>query len=341
MLFPFDLKKIRKPIPNLEAINLLEYLLISSVSSLLLIRAYLAVFGYPVIGSGNFHIAHMLWGGFFMLGAIILLLSFLDSTNKIWAAVLGGIGFGTFIDELGKFITSDNNYFYQPTIALIYVIFILLYLLIKWISSKTTYPDKVYAANAVEMLKEIVTQDFDQNEKALSTEYLNHLDQRNPVIKSITKIISETGIQRSAFSLHLYLKNTTFKWYLKIVQIKIISKLLIVAFVLNNLVSFIYIDVPFLNSRNGTFSIINYGHLFSVLTATIFLVGGIYYFKKSTLKSYIYLENATLVSIFLTQFFLFLNNQLFALLNLAVYLVIYTTLKYSIDAEKALLSTKN
>ena len=149
MNFLLPLNKIRKPIPNLGAINLLEYLLISAVSSLLIIRAYLAIFGYPKIGTGDFHIAHMLWGGFFMLGAIILLLSFLDSSSKVWAAVLGGIGFGTFIDELGKFVTSDNNYFYQPAIAMIYVIFILLYLVIKWLSLKTTYPDKVYAANAV------------------------------------------------------------------------------------------------------------------------------------------------------------------------------------------------
>ena len=41
---------------------------------------------------------------------------------------IAGAGFGTFIDELGKFITRDHDYFFRPTAGLLYVIFVLLFL---------------------------------------------------------------------------------------------------------------------------------------------------------------------------------------------------------------------
>ena len=65
----------------------------------------------------------MLWGGLFMLLAMLLLFTMLGRASQRFAAILGGVGFGTFIDELGKFITSDNDYHYQPTIGLIYIVF--------------------------------------------------------------------------------------------------------------------------------------------------------------------------------------------------------------------------
>ena len=102
----------------------LESFLVSAVVSILGIRFYLEATGYPQIGGHGLHIAHMLWGGLFMVVAIVVLLAFVGKRIQQFGAVVGGIGFGMFIDELGKFITSDNNYFYEPTFALIYVIFI-------------------------------------------------------------------------------------------------------------------------------------------------------------------------------------------------------------------------
>ena len=63
-----------------------------------------------------------------MLVALILLLTYLDRTVQHVAAIIAGLGFGTFVDEIGKFLTADNDYFFRPAVALIYVIFVGLFL---------------------------------------------------------------------------------------------------------------------------------------------------------------------------------------------------------------------
>ncbi len=109
---------------SIRARDLLEIFFVSAVFSLLLVRFFLFVTGYPQLGGDGLHIAHMLWGGLLMLISITLLLAFLGRRVQQLAAVLGGLGFGVFIDEIGKFITSDNNYFFRPTIGILYAIFV-------------------------------------------------------------------------------------------------------------------------------------------------------------------------------------------------------------------------
>jgi hypothetical protein len=86
-------------IRNLEAERLWENFLVSAVTSIFIIRFFLFLTGYPQLGGAGLHIAHMLWGGLFMLIAIIILLSFLTRAAMTTASILGGAGFGIFIDE--------------------------------------------------------------------------------------------------------------------------------------------------------------------------------------------------------------------------------------------------
>src|SRR5207245_8137076 len=111
--------------------DLLDTFLVSAVATLLIIRVFLEATGYPQLGGNGLHIAHVLWGGLGMLVAIVLLLLFLSSSTRLVAALVGGAGFGAFIDELGKFVTSDNDYFFKPTAALVYVTFVLLFLAVR------------------------------------------------------------------------------------------------------------------------------------------------------------------------------------------------------------------
>ena len=78
-------------------------------------------------------------------------------------AVIGGVGFGFFIDELGKFITEDNNYFYRPAAALIYLIFIGLFLLARAVQRRRPLGPRDELANAVDLLGDAATRDLDED----------------------------------------------------------------------------------------------------------------------------------------------------------------------------------
>jgi len=89
-------------------------------------RGYLQLTGFPQIGGETLHVAHVLWGGLFMAVAMVLVLSYAGPVIRPPAAFLGGIGFGLFIDEVGKFLTQDNDYFFQPAPMIMYVTLVVL-----------------------------------------------------------------------------------------------------------------------------------------------------------------------------------------------------------------------
>ena len=128
-----------------------QLLTITGITTVLLVRGFLALTNYPQIGGNGLHIAHVLWGGLFMLAALVVALLFVGRGARIWTSILGGIGLGLFVDEIGKFVTSTNDYFYRPAASIIYVTFALLVLMTSLINRDklTDRPERIVNASLI------------------------------------------------------------------------------------------------------------------------------------------------------------------------------------------------
>lgn len=132
-----------------QAGALVEAFVVIGILTILVTRAYLHATGYPQIGGATLHIAHALWGGLAMVIALVVVFSFLGALPRMVAVVAGGIGFGLFLDEVGKFVTKTNDYFFQPSVAIMYVVVVALLLVNRWIHDARTQTTAEDLANAV------------------------------------------------------------------------------------------------------------------------------------------------------------------------------------------------
>ncbi len=104
--------------------------LFAAAATVLITRTYLKLTGYPQVGGhSELHVAHVLWGGLLLGAAMSIMMVSVGSIAKFWASLIGGIGFGLFIDEIGKFLTKDVNYFFKPAAAIIYGILVTAYVI--------------------------------------------------------------------------------------------------------------------------------------------------------------------------------------------------------------------
>jgi hypothetical protein len=178
---------------NVDASEYFENFMIAAIAAILTIRVFLYLTGYPTVGGDSLHIAHMLWGGVMMLAALLLLLGFLGGPVKGAAAVLGGAGWGTFIDEIGKFLTHDNDYFFQPAFALMYVLFVLLYVV--WDAlHRRTLTRQESLANALELMLEAVRKDMDADERQRALDLLAACDPTDPVARSLSEALGRVEL---------------------------------------------------------------------------------------------------------------------------------------------------
>jgi hypothetical protein len=159
-------QQVRKAIQREQAENYLLITLLSFAMTVSLTRLFLELTGYPQIGGGELHIAHVLWGGLFLFIAALLPIIYANRWVYPAGALLAGIGVGLFIDEVGKFITRTNDYFYPAAAPIIYTVFLLTVLVYLRLRRPARKDPRAELYQVFEDLEELLDQDLSKEERA-------------------------------------------------------------------------------------------------------------------------------------------------------------------------------
>ncbi|MBX3086216.1 MAG: hypothetical protein KF716_31560 [Anaerolineae bacterium] len=136
-------------------------MLVAFGSTVTATRIFLEATGYPQIGGGELHFAHALWGGLLQFIALCVFLTFANRWTYTVSAILGGIGVGLFIDEVGKFMTKNNDYFFPFAAPIIYAALLLVTFLYLWQRRHNPRSPRAELYFVLDQLKSMVDGDLD------------------------------------------------------------------------------------------------------------------------------------------------------------------------------------
>ena len=323
---------------NAEGPLLLESILVAAVASFLGIRWFLALTGYPQVGSGGIHVAHMLWGGLLMLLAVMLLLAYLDRPVGHLAAVITGLGFGTFIDEIGKFVTSDNNYFYRPAIALIYGVFVVAFLVGRTlVGEERRLSENEALANALTLLAGNLDRPIDPDDRAQIVRILELADPSAPATRFAVSYLADLPVATSPDRLvgrvnrrlaDAYEKLMANAWADEAVTVGV------VVYATAALVGVVLVaaSTPVDGARE-TSSVATAAQLISTIAGAACIGFGVIRLRRSRASAYHWFMRGLLVWILITQVFVFYSSQLAGLGGLIIDLTAYGSVRFALARE--------
>lgn len=328
----------------MEFSELFDDFFITAITTILLIRFYLKLTGYPAIGGSTLHISHLLPGSLLMLVAILVLLAAVNRAARNFAAIVAGIGFGLSWDELGKFITKNNNYFFHATPGLIYLTFILLYLIVRYSASRRFTQDD-YMANVLDIIKDAAIKDLDTREYQHAQELLAHVSPKH-VLYTPTKQMLERV--RPNPDREPSLLDKFINWFKKPLRM-IIEQPGFPSLIISIAITYGVISVAAAIFFFAGAAIDNVRHLPAILrgdeadavgglsalgAAICSLVATYKYRHGNHARAYRFFELGLLINIFIGQVVLFFKSQEIALAWLAVTLFLLINLKMLAEEER-------
>jgi len=181
--------RIRRPVRREGVERYLLFTLLSFAASVALTRLFLELANYPQLGSGELHIAHVLWGGLLLFVAALLPLIFANRWVYVTGSLFAGVGVGLFIDEVGKFITQTNDYFHPAAAPIVYAFFLLTVMVYLQVRRPAVRDSRDELYRALDELQEVLDHDLERSERLALEFRLRRIaeEEENPDLVHLAK----------------------------------------------------------------------------------------------------------------------------------------------------------
>jgi hypothetical protein len=320
---------------DVHAVARLELFVVFAVSTILGTRAYLALTDYPQLGGDGLHIAHMLWGGLLMMAALIVVTSFLGPRIKDVGAIIGGAGFGLFIDEVGKFVTSDHDYFFQAAFAIMYLVFVVLVFVMHRLAERPVHDPTTQLANAASIgvggiLRGLNQAGRDEATTLLEAARSGGADPR--ATEAIAQLIESGRPTRGGTGKHIAMRDFVVRFLRALVRHRLVFVLVCVALAYQVVSSLSDVVQTMVAGGSGSVTAARSIQLASaLLIAAIIVIGFVTWRRRGAADGLRVLRYAVLLNILVGQVFNFHEQQLDALPGVVIYLLALATLNYRIS----------
>lgn len=329
-------------VPNVDADHNVERFVVSGAAALLALRIYLQATGYPQVGGEGFHIAHMLWGGLLLTVALLMSVNFLGRRVRAFAVIAGGAGFGIFIDELGKFITSDNNYFFKPAVPLIYAVFVLLYLSADSLLRRYGSRPGVRLAQAADLITDATVRPISVVDWTVARQLLITQRPYHPVepllLAALDDIDSDPEMRLGLAARLLTRMNRGYRWLVSrpwMIGLVVGVALLQIGTGTVDLVRDLAAR-PDLVGRDGLEWSVRSVRMAARVLSSLLVVYGVVRWRRSRLEGFEWMKRGVLVSLLLVQPLTFYVDQVSGAWSLLLNLALLGSLNFAIGRERAL-----
>lgn len=362
-------------IPNLKlptiirrtnAPRLVLNVLIAFGATVLIVRVFLDLTGYPRLGNSTLHIAHLLYGGIALTAACLLMLIYATPTAQRIGSILTGIGLGLFFDEVGKFITSNNDYFYKPAAPIIYLVSLVIAAVFFLLRRRVSRPtDEELVVNALEdaelLLEGRQTERWHRHiDSDLNYIVANLKDPDHVALAQALQTFANSEAVKPGQSRWLLVVGKTEHWFLRqfIHRQKLASIVLLLVLALNSLASLItffvslvlpviapamaaaiqqlYVSAGLRAFSPFTLTINDFDLLLNVITACITLFGIILFITGRRQHGLFWVQLALILDLCVVNVFTFYVEQFSAaLLTLTTLAVLIYTRSYQHQLRQA------